>query len=462
MAPPRKTCPYETPDALRGAILAAGGYKPLARNLGVAAQTVERWMREHGVETPPQTKRLASALSDVRDDDLVEVCGALGMTTAARLLQVSRATLRDELARRGLDAPAPVSQTTNPRAAAALARVRQLEKENAAVADLAAAIREAAQPAPAPPKPRVLRVAKGPIYETPVDVVLHVSDIQYGEVVHSAEVPGGHYSPEVFEKDRLPRWQAAVDGILEGVSYLHPIRCVWICEGGDFVEGQGVFQGQEWHLAMDAGQQVVSLSGLWAGAVARVADTAKRLGAEKVARVGVVGNHGVHGGRKAGAVPPSMSYDWLTYEMVSERLKAMGDPISFTCRVPSRALYFDAQGHVVLLTHGDQDRGGGLVGVPVVTGLRNDLRVRMQTGLSHRYHLKGHYHVPTQTSSGGDSATYWNGDWCGSNNLSVGRGGGSEPTQHAYVVHPEYGISGVYPIRLAPGSSRTPPEVLAA
>jgi len=26
----------------------------------------------------------------------------------------------------------------------------------------------------------------------------------------------------------------------------------------------------------------------------------------------------------------------------------------------------------VLMTHGDQDRGGGLVGVPVVTGLRND------------------------------------------------------------------------------------------
>jgi hypothetical protein len=465
MPAPRKPCPY-TAESLRAAILEANGIKPLSLAIDTAEHTIRRWCKDLGVDakgsssghTGDEDVARVKGLPDAELEHLVESFGA---ERASHILGISVSTVRAEFGRRGIKLPGQATKQGNPRAAALATRVRELEKEDAALRDLADAIRGAAQPAPVPERARVVRVARGPVFETPVDVILHVSDMQFGEVVHGEEVPGGRYSPSVFEEERLPRWLDGVDTFLQGVAFLHPVRRLWIVQGGDFCEGHGVFKGQEWHLAIDAGQQVVTLSGLWAPSVARVAETAKSLGVESVAITGVVGNHGVHGGRSAGAVPPTLSYDWLCYEMTRLRLEGMGAKVDFIDPTAKRAVYFEAAGHIVLVTHGDQDRGGGLVGVPVVTGLRNDLRVRQQTGLNHRYHLKGHYHVPTDITVGGDSRVYWNGDWCGANNLSTGRGGGSEPTQRAYVVHPEYGVMSSHDLRLAPGMSREPPAVLA-
>jgi hypothetical protein len=125
-----------------------------------------------------------------------------------------------------------------------------------------------------------------------------------------------------------------------------------------------------------------------------------------------------------------------------------------------RAVYFTAAGHVCLLSHGDQDMGGGIIGIAGVNGVKNDMAVRIQTGLNHRYHFVGHFHRAATLPVGGDSDKRWNGDWCGANNLSTGRGGGSEPMQRVYVMHPDYGISQEWPIRLAPGMSRTAPDVI--
>lgn len=344
-------------------------------------------------------------------------------------------------------------------------RIKELETLQVEKSELAEAIIEGAKLVTvSPPPPIKVTRSKRKRSKTRVDVVIHVTDMQYGERVDPEEVPGGAYSPDIWREERLPRWKDAVIALLEETAEFHEIGTVWFAQGGDYVEGIDVFKGQEWHLAFGPGKQITTLAPVWAITLAEVAATAKALGANYVAALNVVGNHGVWGGRKAGAIKAEDNLDFLTYEMTRQILKQLpndGD-IDWYDPEPRDAVYFSAAGHTFLLTHGDQDRGGGIVGFAAVSGVRNDMAVRIQTGINHRYHLVGHYHRKGTIGVGGDSEKLWSPDWCGPNNLSSGRGGGSEPGQRAYVVHPEYGITVDWPIRLAPGMARTTPEVIGA
>jgi hypothetical protein len=382
----------------------------------------------------------------------------LGAQRTGAVLEISASLVLQEAKKRNVD---PSVAPATPRSAMLERRVKDLERQAAGLEEVLSEIRRAAEAAPAVPAPaldRAIKKRRGS--RSPVDVVLHVSDLQYGEVVHG-DVPGGGFSPEILEEERLPRWLEAVAALLENAAAANPIRRVWVAQGGDFVEGVGIFAGQEWHLGLDAGEQVLRLGRVWASALARVAKVAGACGAS-TAVVSVVGNHGVHGGRKAGAVPPTMSYDHLTYQMARAALEAMpdGGGVDWYDAEARRAVYFDTVGGVVLLTHGDQDRGGGLVGAPVVTGLRNDLQVRLSTGVDHALHILGHYHRPTSITVGGDRLKIWNGAWVGSNNLSIGRGGASLPSQNVHVLHEEWGLIATHRIRLTRGEVEGAVEIV--
>jgi hypothetical protein len=469
---------WHYPDRLREQLAQHGSCQMISRAVEGAptAPTLQYWCRKHGIPLTrrpgrsyrpatgtagePAVDALARAKS-LTGDDLVRMVDALGKRTAAAALGCGLDELQAIAEARGVSLPE--RSFKSPRLAAAERKIKDLEQRDEGTRELREAITLAAGSLLdlEPPEPVVTARPGGPRRATPVDLHFHVSDIQYGEVVHGSDVPGGDYSPAVFADERLPRWTEAAVELIEDAADAHPLGWVWLLLGGDLVEGHDVFKGQPWHLAMDAGAQVVSLAGLLAPRLAQVAGVAKAHGAEGVVIATVVGNHGVHGGRSAGAVPATLNYDHLTHELIRQTLGGMtnaGD-VDYYHPGAHRALYFQSQGHVCLMTHGDQDRGGGLVGVPVVTGLRNDLMVRVSTGLNHRYHYSGHFHKPHTMRVGGDSERIWNGDWCGANNLSVGRGGGSEPTQYAYVLH-RLGMLSRHPIYLAPGSSRTPPPVL--
>lgn len=400
------------------------------------------------------------------DAEIETLCEALGVERASIVCGVSKDFLRKELNKRGIRINGASPSHPNPRVQHLQRHLKTIETRDAALRELAGSIERAAENAPVTysKTPKLLKPSRGPQFDSEVEIVLHVSDIQYGEVVHAEDVPGGRYSPDIFADERLPRYIEATTEMLIAVANQHRISRVWILQGGDFVEGQDVFKGQAWHLALDAGQQVAQLSALWASAVAEIAGVAKALCPDCIVAItSVPGNHGVHGGRSAGAMPPTLSYDWLTYELTAAHLSGMPEcgNVDFIDRAAHRAVYFESAGHVFLLTHGDQDRGGnGVAGVPVVSMFKNDLTVRQATGLNHRYHLSGHVHRPTSFTIGGDAERLVNGDWVGANNLSVGRGGGSEPTQRSYVVHPEYGVSQLWPIRLAPGTARGNIDIL--
>lgn len=512
MAPPRKPCPYDTPADLRAAIVDAGSVDALALDLGVAAGTVRRWCKDWDVDTRSGVtgRPLAAPYKDA--DEMQAALDAAGTVKAlAQELGRDEKTVRRWMVRLGLEAPATPRRTDggaimdrltdahlaalldtlgprelaaaldvtpetvkreasrrdirpdpgaarNPRVTMLTRRVAELERQDSAVADMMQAVRDAARDAvpTLPPVKRREDYGAG----QPVDVVCHVSDVQYGMVVDGEEVPGGAFSPDIVDHERLPRYLEAVRGILAATCSTRPLGTLWIASGGDHVEGHDVFRGQSWHLAIDAGEQVVRWGRLWARAVAELARMAQAHGGRSVL-LAVNGNHGVQGGRGAGATPPALSYDYLTHALTCEALRHHADELDLTMHEePRLAVYFQTCGALVLMTHGDQDRGGGLVGVPVVTGLRNDYAVRMSTGVQHDLHICGHYHRATSITVGADSERHWNSAWVGSTNLSIGRGGASLPSQNVFVIHPDYGMSALHRIRLVAGRTESPVEVL--
>ena len=455
----RKPCPYQTAADLEAAIVDAGSVEGLAARIGHSPGLVRRWAVHLGARTA--SGKVGAPRSDgqqvldrLADDEAEVIVQTLGSDRLAQVLGVSQSTVKAHYKVRGISTS--TVSLASPRAQLLSKRVRELEQQDKATTELAAQIREAARIVATEPPPR-LPAVKARKDRSPVDVILHVSDKQYGMLVNPDEVPGGAYNPALYE-ERLARYIAAIDALLENTANANPIGTVWIAQGGDFVEGDDVFKGQAWHLAMDAGEQVVRLSQIWAAALQRIAQRARQVGAKRIAVVSVVGNHGVKGGRSAGATPPSLNYDYLTYEMVRTQLPA--GTVDYYDTEARSAVYFDTCGGIVLLTHGEQDKGGGLIGVPVVTGMRNSLTAMVSTGVRPTLHLSGHFHRPAQISLSSDLMRIWSGPWVGQTNLSIGRGGASSPSQHMLVMHPEHGMIAQHVIRLTP-ATESPVEVVS-
>lgn len=455
----RKECPYTTAAALEAAITDAGSVEKLHHQIGASTNTIRKWAAQLGAETrsgkPSRTKTDATMVMDrMTDDELEAMLGAFGSARIADIIGSSQSHVQKVAISRGVKAPTQAT-TASPRVRMLAKRVRDLEQQDEAILELAAQIREAAEILADDPPPRLPKI-KQRRDRSPVDVILHVSDKQYGMLVDPDEVPGGAYSPELYE-ERLERYILAVDALLENTANANPIGTLWIAQGGDFVEGDDVFKGMHWHLAMDVGEQCVRLGRIWAAAVQRIAQRARQVGTKQIAVVSVVGNHGVKGGRSAGAVPPSLNYDYLTYELV--RTQLADGTVDYYDQEARSAVYFQTCGGIVLLTHGEQDKGGGLIGVPVVTGMRNSLTAMVSTGVRPALHLSGHFHRPAQISLSSDLMRIWSGPWVGQTNLSIGRGGASSPSQHMLVMHPEHGMIAQHVIRLT-AATESPVEIV--
>lgn len=447
------SCPFDSSEALEAALEEEGSLVAFCASRGVSDKTARRWMREFGIKSKWQQdarRSLSGELLDrATDDELVGFISLVGMERFSALIDCTPETVRRTLNRRDLRV-SEIQQTRSPKVTMLQRRIRDLEKGSAELAELRATIEEAAEMVAVEAPPR-LAPAKVRTDRSKVDVILHVSDMQFGMFVDPDEVPGGAYSPEIFE-ERLERYLEAVDALIENTANSNPLGTLWIAQGGDFVEGEDVFKGQSaWHLAMDAGEQVVRLSRLWSAALLHIANRARQFNVEQVAVVSVVGNHGQHGGRSAGSLPASLNYDYLTYEMTRAIIEQSEDRggISYYDSEARRAVYFQTCGGTVLLTHGEQDKGGGLIGVPVVTGMRNSLTAMVSTGVRPVLQLSGHFHRPAQISLSSDLVRIWSGPWVGQTNLSIGRGGASSPSQHMMVMHPRHGLVAQHRIRLS-------------
>lgn len=282
------------------------------------------------------------------------------------------------------------------------------------------------------------KVAHQPEGRPEESCIAPIFDQQYGQQVVKSDTPGdkGEYNTEIFDQ-RLERWVDAVTGIMMKRAEGYNITELIIPLGGDQVEGDEIFAGQSWQLAIPPTEQVWQLSVKMTDALKKVIRFAKEeIGVERIAIYGVDDNHGKVGGKKSGARPSSYSWNWLFQQILFQNLS--GEPIDeFGCE-PGGALFFYCQGHEFQLIHGHQIKGWG--GIPFY-GLQKfeSKSIRMHNRL-YQYLLMGHIHQPAEISNGA-AETIVSGDWVGANNLSGLIVAASRPQQKVIFVSEKWGVS---------------------
>jgi len=324
---------------------------------------------------------------------------------------------------------------------AALKRIRMQE-------DIAASLAEQfASPLPAPRFAKVKRAsdAKRPERE----VILQVSDWQIGELVRPEDVGGvNEYSWPVFER-RLQRWVLAVIGSINNQMEAYDVRRGVVCMLGDMVEGHDVYNGQAWHLDKDAAMQALDGATAWAAALAAIIEATPEITWHVYC---IPGNHGKPGGRKAGAVPASFSFDYLFYRLLEKDLSQY--PVAEFVIEPAGRLLFWSAGHVFLCIHGNEVRAWS--GFPAYGLDKADARLAKELDQAFAYLLLGHWHQAAMMPSG-RGARIINGSAVGANQLTQAAVlGATLPTQNMLWVSRDYGLAELGLVHLAPGEYRMP------
>jgi hypothetical protein len=293
-----------------------------------------------------------------------------------------------------------------------------------------------------------LKVPAKRLKKLPVrSAVLPIFDIQYGQLVQPQDTPLGlgEYSTSIFE-ERLSRWYEAVTETLRDYAASHSITELVIALGGDLVEGADIFAGQAWQLEIDPAKQTVELSVHLANAIGDLIAFAKtEIGVRKVMLCAVPGNHGKVGGKKSGATPATMSWDWLMVEFL--KLRLANHPIDVFANEPGGALLFESMGHTFLHIHGQEVRGWG--GIPFYGFTRFDGRAIRMSGQIFDYCLSGHIHQPAIIPNGSGGEYIVSGDWVGANNMSGQITAASRPQQRLLFVSEKWGLSENVPIYFA-------------
>lgn len=269
-------------------------------------------------------------------------------------------------------------------------------------------------------------------------VITPIFDQQFGQLVNPTDTPGnkGAYSVAIFDQ-RLARWVEGVTGNIRDYATSHRVEELIIPLGGDQVEGDEIFPGQAWQLEIDPPQQVWQLACKMDTALQGVVRFAREeIGVKFIGVYGVDDNHGVVGGKKAGARPKTYSWNWLFQTILYDKLRAQ--PIDEMASEPGGSLFFRCATHEFQLIHGHQIKGWG--GLPFYGLTKFDGRsIRMHNTI-YRYLLMGHHHQPAEIPNGAGESIV-SGDWVGANNLSGALNAASRPQQKVLFVAEKWGIT---------------------
>lgn len=287
--------------------------------------------------------------------------------------------------------------------------------------------------------------------------VLPVYDCQFGQLVRPEDTPlgVGEFSVEVFDQ-RLARWLDGVTGSMRDYATSHRIEELTVVFGGDLVEGEDIFAGQAWQLEHDPAMQTVLFVRRWAEALRTLLEFAKtEIGIRRVMVLAIPGNHGKVGGKRKGATPSTMSWDWLASEWLRDSLRA--EPVDVWGIESGGAVLFETAAHLFLAIHGDEIRGWG--GLPFYGLAKYDGRAIRMSGELHDYLLMGHHHQPANIPNGSGGETIVSGDWVGANNLSRYLASASRPQQRLLFVGERYGVTEQIPLYLEEQRERQRPMI---
>lgn len=303
----------------------------------------------------------------------------------------------------------------------------------------------------------VLGLTEAPLVPTPVppkgvggkddrSVILHLSDIHYGETVDIDEMDGVNRYNSFIAKQRLWRFFNTSSGLMtKHWSGPRPQEII-LCLGGDLISGMIHAELLETNYpAIPAA--VREVAEIIAGGIAALRE---RVGCP-IRVYGVPGNHGrmtvkpQSKGRAAG------SFDTLVMDFIEATLKNTKAASGVTFYRPnSPDAYFSVYGWQWLLTHGDTmgGRGGGtgFIGpmASIIKGHRKLVDTYWRTGRPVHYVLTAHYHTTGKTAFG-----WGNGSVIGYGEFARDLRADPEPAkQNMLTVHPRLGVIDEQPLYL--------------
>jgi hypothetical protein len=293
---------------------------------------------------------------------------------------------------------------------------------------------------PLPPGP-VLRPSNG---GRPQSAVLMFSDTHIGQVIHRDQMLDlGSYNFELFLR-RLARLERSVFSILNDHTTTEVPEIV-IAMLGDMIHGNLAH-------AVEAGQVNTLFTQFYAAGHA-IAQFFRNLSSIAPLRIETaVGNHPRWGTQRK--MPTENRYsnlDQFLYAYVQALLRDV-PTVHFNLTKQPFAL-FDVQGHHFYAGHGDHMRGGDkILGVPNHAIGRN-LSTTAQTFSAAgkelpNYYLFGHFHRPI-TLPHASGAVLINGGFPGLDGFGLMEAfNSSHPLQRFFLVHPKFGKSASYDLRL--------------
>lgn len=265
-----------------------------------------------------------------------------------------------------------------------------------------------------------------------------LSDLHLDEVIDPAEVAGMNaYNREIA----LQRLQRAADGAIRLGKELmagFQITNAIVIFGGDMVHGN-LHDNAEWNET----PSVIATVDYWADHLAKFLDTIAVGFGGQVHVVSVVGNHGRNTNKPRTRGRVQDSFDHHLTRLVQRHYR---DDPRFTWNVPMSAdAYVNVYDHRILVTHGDQARGGsGISGLFTPIALLDSRKRKRDASFGRAYdHLMmGHWHQYIR----GNGFTV-NGSLCGVNAYAYLGNFGYEPPAQAFgIVTPEHGMTIEAPI----------------
>lgn len=322
-------------------------------------------------------------------------------------------------------------------------RLRQLETELATAQKRAltealvkrqiVGLREDLAKAPAPPW---LIDTRNP-ESSPGVPTLFLSDLHWGEVVHSGQINGvNRYNLEIARR-RLAMAAESAIRLLQIVSPKLDYPGIVVALGGDMISGN-IHEELTASNEINSMPAVLDLFGHLAALVRTMADTFGR-----VFLPCVTGNHGRDTHRIWAKDRHHTSFDWLLYCFLAKHFEA-DKRVRFL--VPDGPdAYYRIFGHRYLLTHGDQFRGGdGMIGAlgPIIRGDHKKRSRNAQIDQEYDTMLLGHWHQYIHLNR-----LIVNGSLKGYDEYAYSGNFPFEPPQQAlWLTHPRYRITYRMPV----------------
>jgi hypothetical protein len=283
-------------------------------------------------------------------------------------------------------------------------------------------------------------------------VVLHLSDLHVGEVVHPDEVMGvNSYDLDIARKriGRLFDVAASLTTTAWPRSDSAPRR-IHVLLGGDLISGQGLHPELAETDAVTAYEQTKLAAQYISGGILGLYLAVKDHFEEDVELhvISVPGNHGRSTiGKPRAKLAALQSYDTLVADFIESALREFTTVKHFRPRAFDA--YFDVVGWPCLLTHGDRMSAGGGTGfigpmANIIKGHRKVVDTEYRQRRPVRYVFNGHYHTSGVTPFG-----FSNGSGVGYGEFAKSIRADPEPAQQNYMVfHERHGLIRYQPIAL--------------